>query len=368
MADMSQQLEERKARLAAAVALEVPDRVPVVPLGNAFAAKAAGMPLEEFAADPAAAYQVLVEVFTGLGEIDGTQQAHFSPYLLSLLWNSRVKVPGKDLPGDALWQVEELELMTAQDYDLIVEQGYGAFVEKLHREQLDEPLAKLGPYMETVPAALAEWESKGIPVMALGVVTVPFEALCGARSLRAFIMDLYRIPDKVEAALKAAMPAMVQQAVEFVRAFPDVMGVWVGGWRTASQFLAPKLWERFVWPYYRELIDTVLAEGVIPVLHFDANWNRDLARLRELPAGRCVLSTDGSTDIRKAKAVLGDHMCLMGDVPAQLLTIGTPGQVHDYCAGLIRDLGPRGFILSSGCDIPYSAKLENVRAMIAARE
>ena len=33
---------------------------------------------------------------------------------------------------------------------------------------------------------------------------------------------------------------------------------------------------------------------------------------------------------------------------------------------LIRELGPHGFILQSGCDIPANAKLENVRAMVAA--
>jgi uroporphyrinogen-III decarboxylase len=222
--------------------------------------------------------------------------------------------------------------------------------------------------MATVPEALAAWEERGVPVMALGVVTVPYEAFCGARSLRTFVMDLIRRPDKVEAAMQATMPVMVAQAQEFIRAFPQVMGVWVGGWRTASQFLAPRLWERFVFPYYKQLVDVVLAEGAIPILHFDANWNRDLERLRELPGGKVVLSTDGATDLRRAKEILGDHMCLMGDVPAQLLALGTPEQVHDYARGLIEDVGPAGFILSSGCDIPYNAKVENVKAMIAARD
>jgi hypothetical protein len=366
MSDAAQKLQEREERIRKAAAVEAPDRVPVVALGNAFAAKAASLPLVDFVGDPELAYKTLIDVFTGLGDIDGTQQAHFNPWLLSLLWNSQLSLPGRDLPADALWQVHELELITAEDYDLIIDQGYPAFIEMMHRERLDQPLQKLGPYFETVPAALQAWKDRGIPVMALGVVTIPFEALCGARSLRTFVTDLYRMPDKVEAAMEAAMPAMLEDARQFVRAFPDVMGVWVGGWRTASQFLAPKLWERFVWPYYLQLIEAVLAEGALPILHFDANWDRDLARLRELPAKKCVLSTDSATDIRKAKEVLGDHMCLMGDVPAQLLTIGSEQQVHDYAAGLVRDLGPEGFILSSGCDIPYSAKVENVRAMFAA--
>ncbi len=37
------------------------------------------------------------------------------------------------------------------------------------------------------------------------------------------------------------------------------------------------------------------------------------------------------TDIRKAKEVLGDHMCIMGDVPPALLSSGTPEQVYEHC-------------------------------------
>jgi len=64
--------------------------------------------------------------------------------------------------------------------------------------------------------------------------------------------------------------------------------------------------------------------------------------------------------------VLGDHMCIMGDVPASMLFLDTPDNVYAYCTHLIRELGPEGFILQSGCDIPANAKLENIKAMVAA--
>ena len=78
------------------------------------------------------------------------------------------------------------------------------------------------------------------------------------------------------------------------------------------------------------------------------------------------MALDGETDIFKAKEVLGDHMCIMGDVPASMLFLDTPDNVYAYCTHLIRELGPGGFILQSGCDIPANAKLENVQAMVAA--
>ncbi len=59
-------------------------------------------------------------------------------------------------------------------------------------------------------------------------------------------------------------------------------------------------------------------------------------------------------------------MCIMGDVPASMLFLDTPEQIHEYSTRLVRELGPAGFILQSGCDIPANAKLENVKAMVAA--
>jgi uroporphyrinogen-III decarboxylase len=56
----------------------------------------------------------------------------------------------------------------------------------------------------------------------------------------------------------------------------------------------------------------------------------------------------------------------MGDVPATMLAFGTPDEVYEYCIKLIKELGPEGFILHSGCDIPIDAKLPNVQAMVAA--
>ena len=112
------------------------------------------------------------------------------------------------------------------------------------------------------------------------------------------------------------------------------------------------------------MVAAVLDEGAIPVLHFDANWDRDIERLLELPQGRCVLSLDGKTDIFRAKQILRGHMCLMGDVPAAMFSLGTVDEVKAYCERLLTEVGPDGFILSSGCDVPVDAKYENVKAMV----
>jgi uroporphyrinogen-III decarboxylase len=105
---------------------------------------------------------------------------------------------------------------------------------------------------------------------------------------------------------------------------------------------------------------------LIPILHLDSNWDRELSRFRELPKARIIMALDGETDIFLAKEILGDHMCIMGDLPATMMAMEDADTVYEYSIRLKRKLRPEGFILHSGCDIPDNAKLENVQAMVSA--
>jgi len=57
----------------------------------------------------------------------------------------------------------------------------------------------------------------------------------------------------------------------------------------------------------------------------------------------------------------------MGDVPASMLSLGTPEQVADYCRKLIDIVGKDGgFILSTGCDLPQETPIDNIDALMKA--
>ena len=58
------------------------------------------------------------------GAADAINYGSFSPFSLSDIWLSKVSVPGLDLPEDASNQVVEKELMTTDDYDVIIIGGH----------------------------------------------------------------------------------------------------------------------------------------------------------------------------------------------------------------------------------------------------
>lgn len=362
-------LEESLARIMKAVALQRPDRVPVVLEYASFAARVTNTPLPDFLLNLRKSVEVMIEAYklvTQVGQADAINYGRFSPYGLCYLWLSKVKVPGVDLPVDASHQVLEKELMTRNDYDLVLREGWPKFYRAFMKEKVldDVPPAVLPSNQPTVDSKEA-WAKLGVPVLSNMTIGPPFELLCGGRSLACFAMDLLEIPDKIEAVMEEILPHLFAPFGQKARtgAYP---AVWIGGWRTAPALLSPEMWNRFVWPYLRRLVYEVLEHKLIPLLHLDSNWDRELERFRELPRGKIIMALDGETDIFRAKEILGDHICLMGDVPASMLFREDPDTVYNYSTRLIRELGPKGFILHSGCDIPENAKLENVRAMVAA--
>ena len=356
----------RLTRILETVALKKPDRTPVVLEYAGFAAHVTRTSMAEFLRSPRTNLDTMIQAFHIVGGGDAINYGSFWPYGLCHAFMSKVRVPGVDLPENEMWQVVETELMDRDSYDRILDLGWPSFFKEIMQERIlnDVPPAYLPPERESVNVR-AEWRFQGIPVLSGGDVTTPIELLCGARSLPKFAIDLIEIPDKVAAVMDIVLPNLANKAVRRANKLGYPL-VWIGGWRSAPCLISPAMWNRFVWPYLRQLVYEVTDAGLIALLHLDSDWTRELERFRELPRGKCLMALDGDTDIFKAKEVLGDHMCLMGDVPASMLFYQSSADVYNYCCKLIRELGPAGFILQSGCDIPTNAKLENVQAMVAA--
>jgi hypothetical protein len=354
---------ERLSLIKASVALEKTDRVPVVILNDMMASKHTGIKMSEFVADAKVASKAMIDSALDLG-VDALQFPYFDPRLLSLVWLSKVRLPGVELTDNELWQIHEEELMKVEDYDVIIDKGWNYFYTDYMKNRLDDLLTRMGPTFAFIPQAYQNCAEAGIVPVSGGFIMTPFEMICGGRSMPKFIRDLYKMPDKVQAAFDAAMVDIIAGAKQLLASKP--LGVWTGGWRAASEFLSPKLWERFEWPYLKKLAEVALEEDVIPIFHMDSNWERDLPYFREMPKGKCIFFPDTATNIYKIKEVLGDHMCINGDVPPALLALGTEEEVYKYCVKLINEIGPTGFMLGQGCDIPPNAKVENVKAMVAA--
>jgi hypothetical protein len=367
---MIKETMSREQRLLTTVTLGIPDRVPVSSMFDEFALRQKGIPMK-FGGDPAQAVKrlhAIHDIFDDLGGYDF--QSHAAAGFPYNGWqgSSDMRV-NSTLPGqDTSIVTPERESLTFEDYDKIISRGWNGFCEEfyprstgLSLEQLDVMYKKqFVHYMEDV----RYWNERGVPVTA-GGVTMNLEMILSlGRTLTKFTLDLYRHPDKVQAVMDAMVDDCIQNVLNntTATAIPWANIILARG---SSTFYNIPTFERFIFPYLKKMVETFVAKGLMVNMHLDTNWILNLPYFKELPAGKCIIELDSTTDIFKAKEILKGHICIKGDVPATMLSLGKSEDVASYCKKLIDIVGKDGgFILSTGCTCPVDAKFENVKAMI----
>ena len=366
-----------KQRVEAAIKLEPYDRVPVAPLMDVmFPSRHKGMTVAYGISHIREGFQAIVDVFDEVGGWDGMILPGYSLPLTPRVASAMaaaigdMRYPGKevDLSLDSPPQYVERELLTIEDYDDMIKLRWEGFAEK-HCERFtsfspDQIIAWTKRQTEQYIREGETWDARGIPSLCGAIVESPLMFLSTKRSLTSFTMDLHRIPDKVQAAMDAIVDDFIAHAIEAAR-LTGISGVMLVLERGGGFYYPLRIFERFEFPYMKKMTEAFAAEGLLTVMHFDQDWTLNLPYLRELPKKMCVVELDSTTDIFKAKEILGDHMCIAGDVPASLSSIGTPEEMEAYCKKLIEIVGKdTGFILSSGCTVPADAKFESFKAMI----
>lgn len=364
MKTLKELYDERLDRLKKTLALEKTDRTPVILMSDSFAAKHMGLKLADLCRSTKESNKIILDSLKAFGDVEGINSSYAAGQAFPLVFMARVKLPGRELGNDMLWQLDEAEMMKVEDYDSIINKGWNNFMSGYLKDRLNIDVDKLNEDLAYVPQANKNIEDAGYVVYSPLIALTVNEYLGGGRSLSKFMRDLYRMPDKVEAVLRVIQEDALEELRQKIRKSKPTV-IFLSPARGASEFFNPKLWDRFVWKYIKETADMIISEGVVCNIHCDGNWERDLDYFRDFPKGKIVFETDGTTDIYKIKEKIGDRVCIKGDVQAAKLVLSTPDEIYDYSTKLIKDMG-QGFILSSGCSIPPNAKVENVKAMICA--
>ncbi|MDP2919592.1 MAG: uroporphyrinogen decarboxylase family protein [Dehalococcoidia bacterium] len=372
-------------RVLAAINLEPYDRVPVAPhpsvefplahKGKSLAVTESPQRWDEFLHD-------WLDLYDEVGGWDGVTiggRATWAGFTTTAGGAGSMRYPGQDQRVDTAGSVqfEEREMLSAEDYDDIIKLGWARFVETKFSHIRRGGFITSVSNKATTARLLTDqylrsrdaWQKRGVGVIA-GVMSLdPQMALSLMRTFPQFTLDLYRRPDKVQAALDAMVDDFIKDGIEGMRltgiSSTGIPGVNVACERGSGEYYNLKIFERFVWPYIKKMVETWAAAGIVTTLHFDTNWTLNLPYLKELPRKMCICQLDSKTDIFKAKEILKDHMCIMGDVPPALSSHGTPEQMEAYCRKLIDVVGrDTGFILSNGCAVPPDTKYENFKMMI----
>lgn len=359
-----------KERMQAAIALEPVDRHPVFPILVTAAPRLYGKTQAEAWADHDVARDCLIRCFKDYGYDYGSKPNYYYPMLPGKHCSAPVRnlIPGKHLGEDDLYQIDERVLFEREDYDKIAALGWNGFwdehYEKISRKTLQEFTMMQSMSNQLYVEDMKICADQGMPIFLGVAVDSVLMAFSLGRTLTEFTKDLYEVPDKVEAAMQASCDDLISNAIQVCKNNGNMLAFIVLERGSGFYYRLP-IFERFEWPFLKRYVDAFISESITPWFHFDTDWSINLPYLKQLPKGKCICDLDGTTDIFNAKDILKGHMCISGDVPASLLTLGKPGEIEEYCKRLIDEVGDGGgFMLTTGCECPIDVKPENLRALV----
>jgi uroporphyrinogen-III decarboxylase len=354
-----------KERVQNAINCETSDRVPVALRLDYCAARWSDISFQRFTLDPQKASEAIEWAFDRMGGWDAVDSTWTQGIRFTKLETWKMQIPGIALPPDRLPKIDDEPTMTAEDYDVAIMQGlYGLYTVIRQRfggqysakmeEDIYKSFAPIHNYWE---------EQKGAVPFRGGMTRLPIFQFGYSRGWAGFIKDILKQPEKVKEACDSTFMDTVMMGENQSRAVGSKI-IFVPVGHASPNYMSRGMYDQYFFPYFKEACKKLVNDGFTPRLHLNLDWTPNLEHLLELPKRSCIAELESVTDMRKAKEVLGGHMCICGGVPPHLLTRGTPEKIEAYCKKLINELGPDGYILMNDDIVPTKAKYENVKAVV----
>ena len=389
---------ERARRMADAMQLKQPDRVPLImPIGYMLA-ELGGITKQQLLEDPDRAQELLEKAALEFqpDSIHGPMPNDPTPYLI--LGDRMTAWPGHGLDANTQFQFVESEFMKAEDYDAFLDDPTDWVI----RTYLPRAFEKLDGFATMPPLSLFVFGSyflnnvggfasgalgesfrafaKAVQAIADGIdrmirnhermvalgfpdgfimgptITAPFDAMSDAlRGMRGIMIDIMRRPDKILAAQDKIARLELEFAIDTCKA-TGMNRTFLPLHRGSDGFMSLKQFEKLYWKQLKHVLVTLVENGITPIVFYEGCWDQRLEYLAELPKGKTV-GWFQSSDIFKVKEVVGDTMCIVGGMPNSLLRAGPAEEVRAYTKRLCETVGKDGGFMMcpgvgelAGCD------------------
>jgi uroporphyrinogen-III decarboxylase len=274
-------------------------------------------------------------------------------------------LPGRERPPDAIPNLNEHAkddpLMTVDDYDRILEDGFHRFF-NFRRAGVGD-LVETAAKGQVVAEILERWQQEyQVPTQADAVVEDAFGLLSQLRGSTNFMLDLHRYPGKVLEVLDILCDRLIAAGLNLAEDIGAHVII-LGGSRGSADFISPRMCERFFFPFLVRTAYAVAEAGYRIEYHMDMDWTPMLEFFTALPSKSGWLHLDERTNIFRAKQILGDHLCLKGNLKPSLFVLGTEADVERETKRLIDGCAPGGGLIVSS-ELTADSRFELVDKMV----
>jgi MtaA/CmuA family methyltransferase len=187
------------------------------------------------------------------------------------------------------------------------------------------------------------------------------EGACGAasdlRGINRLMLDFYDDP----AFVRDLFDFVLDVGLGFGRAQAAAGADLIGIGDPAASLVGPRIYDEFVWPYEKKLVDGLHAVGLRVRLHICGDTRRILKSMGAL--GCDIVDIDSIVPVEEARRQMGPQQVLLGGIdPVRVLQNGSEDIVLTEAAACHRAAGDR-YILGAGCEVPPDTPARNVAAL-----
>jgi len=171
------------------------------------------------------------------------------------------------------------------------------------------------------------------------------------------MMDFIEDPPFVNDLFSFVLEMALSFAKAQIEAGVDIIGVG----DVAASLVGPAIYEEFVWPHEKRLVEGIHDMGGRVRLHICGNTRAVLDGMGRL---RCeMVDLDWMVPMDEARKVMGEQQVLAGNMdPVGVLRNGTEHDVLEKVAACHRQSGD-AYIIAAGCEVPRDTPHANVHAL-----
>jgi MtaA/CmuA family methyltransferase len=315
---------------------EVVGRLPLMPITMMLAARRAGVRYLDYCTD----HRVLAEAQVRIAEDFGFD------YVNTM----------SDPAREAADCGAEVRYFAEQPVALVEDRALLADKTGLARLAQPDPLGG-GRMHNGVKAVARLRDLVGDGLLVEGWVEGPIAAAAALRGLNALMMDFYDDPTFV----RDLFAFVVEMGIDFARAQVAAGADLIGVGDAAASLVGPAIYQEFVWPFERRLMEGIRAAGGRTRLHICGNTRAHVAGMGRL--GCTVVDLDSLTPVAEARVAMGPGQVLLGNLnPVTVLRNGTPDTITAALAACHRAAGAR-FIVGAGCEVPPDTPPANLQTL-----
>ncbi|MFZ0302151.1 MAG: uroporphyrinogen decarboxylase family protein [Terracidiphilus sp.] len=314
-----------------------PDHLPCMPITMMFAADVLGVPYGQYVRD----HKILAEAQVKTAEIFG------------LDYVSTISDPTReagDLGTHIQWY-EDRPPAIIEDDALLMDKS------RLSNLNPPDPLTE-GRMLDRIRGVETLHAGVGKELFVEGWVEGPCAEAADLRGISRLMTDFSDDPAFVHDLFDLTLETAIRFAVEQIRAGADIIGIG----DAAASLVGPRIYNEFVWPREKRLVDSIHANGGRVRLHICGNTRRILDGIGKL--GCDMVDIDYPVAMEQARSQTGQQQTLAGNLdPVRDIRNGTPESITHALEALQPKSGAQ-WIVAAGCEIVRDTPHENLRALV----